>query len=490
MKIYSVFILVFIYASSVGAVWAEPCTLKLIVKSYKEGLTYYKKKKYQQDLIRWAPLAEAGLGPAQRQIALMYSTGAGLKKSIPQAQFWARLALQGGDLAGLRLDNSLRPSLSPELHSLLISRVDNWLAKSIVCSGGVATITSELNNIKYKIIRDKRISSKNSRLIDKNLSSILKIASGKNMENRLYLSIIDQFYFYNGSRYDRYVGWKPRNKSKDKNLNVVRLSVSNFHDIKPDYFAKSLLFTAKRRFFNNLPNSKLIDPFKQIISGKKVFGSFYPDIINGDYFKMIRQAFTMAEELPKSLRRYIDIIDEIHYNPASNYYLRSGTIDAKGAFYIKSLSSEERRVMFVRRKVLFSSPLFFLQTFVHEGTHAVQDQKAYNELREVNVTKGIIAKLQLMSPNSRKISYLQKKNQVKLDYANRWYRGIKIKGARIQDISFECEATKNEIKAVKFVGASPDIMRGSGYLELCPEAKRQIIQWQDEISRLNPKNIN
>ena len=75
---------------------------------------------------------------------------------------------------------------------------------------------------------------------------------------------------------------------------------------------------------------------------------------------MIRQAFGMAEHLSRPLRRYINIIDEIHYNPTSKYYRRSGTIDAKGAFYTRDLSSEGHRIMFVRRNVLFSSPLFFL----------------------------------------------------------------------------------------------------------------------------------
>jgi hypothetical protein len=205
---------------------------------------------------------------------------------------------------------------------------------------------------------------------------------------------------------------------------------------------------------------------------------------------MMRQAFTMTEQLPKALRRYINIIDEVHYNPTSKYYRRSGTIDAKGAFYIRSLSSEENRIMFVRRKVLFSSPLFFLQTFIHEGTHAVQDQKAFKNLQEVRLTKKIIIQLQSTGANQKKISDLQRKNQVKLDYANRWYRGVKKKGSRVQDISFECKATENEIKAVKIVGALPDIMKESGYLKLCPEAQRQIIQWRDEISRLNSISIN
>ncbi len=490
MKIYSVSIIIFTYFFSVGIVSAEPCTLKFIVTNYKEGLTLYKKKKYQKALIRWFPLAESGLGPAQRQIAMMYATGTGLKKSIRQARFWARLALHGGDLAGRNLDNSLGLNLSPEGRSLLTSRVDKWMAKSIVCSGGMVTVTSEPNNMKYKVIKDKRVSSRNSRLIDKNLSLILKIASGKNMANNLYLSIIDQFDFYNGSRYDRYVGWKPMNKLKDENLNVVRLSVSNFYDIKPDYFAKALLFITKRRVFNNLRNSSLLDPFMRRIKGKKVFGSIYPDVRNGDFFRMMGQAFTMTEQLPKSLKRYINIIDEVHYNPTSKYYRRSGTIDAKGAFYIKSLSSEENRIMFVRRKVLFSSPLFFLQTFVHEGTHAVQDQKAFKNLEEVRLIRKIISQLQSTGTNPKKISDLQRKNQVKLDYANRWYRGVKTKGGRVQDISFECKATENEIKAVKIVNALPDIMKGSGYLKLCPEAQRQMIQWRDEISRLNSKSIN
>jgi hypothetical protein len=490
MKISSVCIIIYTYFFSVGSVSSEPCTLKLIVTNYKEGLTLYKKQKYQRALTRWLPLAEAGLGPAQRQIALMYATGTGLKRSIRQARFWARLGLQGGDLASLHLDNSLGVNLSPEFRSLLMSRVDKWIAKSIVCSGGTVTATPELKNIKYKVTKDERISSKNSRLIDKNLGLILKIASGKNMINNLYLSIIDQFDFYNGSRYDRYVGWKPLNKLKDENLNVVQLSVSNFHDIKPDYFAKALLFTVKRRIFNSFPNSKLLDPFMRKIKGKRVFGSFYPDVRNGDYFKMMRQAFTMTEQLPKSLRRYINIIDEIHYNPNSKYYQRSGTIDAKGAFYIKSLSSEENRMMFVRRNVLFSSPLFFLQTFIHEGTHAIQDQKASKNLQEVKATRGVISQLQSTGSNLKKISDLQRKNKIKLDYANRWYKGVKTKGGRVQDISFECEATKNEIKSVRIVGALPDIMKGSGYLKLCPEAQLQIIQWRDEISRLNSKNIN
>jgi len=102
----------------------------------------------------------------------------------------------------------------------------------------------------------------------------------------------------------------------------------------------------------------------------------------------------MAERLPKFLQHYINIIDEFHYNPASKHYIRSGTIDSKGVFYIKSFSSEGHRMMFVHRKALFSSPLFFLQTFIHKGTHAALDQKAFNDYRDAQRIKAVLTRLQ------------------------------------------------------------------------------------------------
>ena len=486
-KSFCVLVFIFVFFFCIDNVFAKPCTLKLLVNGYNEGITYFKKKNYQKAVSRWLPLAEAGLGPAQRRIAIMHATGAGLTKSMEMAYFWAKLAFQGGDFAALQLDNDLGIKLSTKVRSALKTQINQWIAKPIICSGGGMVVTLRPNILSYKVVKNKSISRENSRLIDKNLGAALKIAAGKNLADKLYLSIIDQFDFYNGSRYDRYVGWKAISKLKNKSLNVVKLSASNFQDIKLDHFAKALKYTVRRRIYDNFPDSRLVDPFMQIIKGKKIFGSVYPDIRNGNYYKMMRQAFTMAEQLPKRLRGFINIIDEIHYNPASKHYNRSGTIDAKGAFYIKSLSSEGHRLMFVRRKVLFSSPLFFLQTFIHEGTHAVQDQKAYKDWQDVKRTRRIIRGLKSKGENSKKVNDLQKRNQIKLDYVNRWYRGIKTKAGRIQDIAFECEATINEIKAVKIVGASPDIMKGSGYIKLCPEAQRQVVQWRDEISQLRRK---
>ena len=462
-------------------VQAAPCKLQDIVSNYQTGLRHFTAKNYNRALVRWVPLAEAGLGPAQRQIAKMYAAGIGLEKLPGKVALWAELAFRSGDIAARRLSSDLRVKLSPVQRSALQAELTAWQARSVICEKGRAKDSPHTTKLAYHVSKGKRLTPENVQLIDERLPEILETALKQNSANKIYLSAIDQFDFYNGSRYDRYVGWKPAQRVKNKNLNVLKISVSNFSDQAPDYFAKAIVHMAKRRVYDQLPDSKFRDPLMRVIDGKKVYGSVYPDIRNGNYFKVMRQAFAMVKRLPKSLRPYFDIIDEIHYNPASKHYIRSGTIDSKGAFYIKSLSSEGHRMMFVRRKVLFSSPLFFLQTFIHEGTHAVQDQKAFKGYREAQKLKAVLARLESTGEDPAKSASISQKIETNMDYANRWYRGIKTKTGRIQDIAFECEATRNEIVAVKAIGGSPDIMKGSGYLKLCPEAQRQVIQWRDEL---------
>jgi hypothetical protein len=48
---------------------------------------------------------------------------------------------------------------------------------------------------------------------------------------------------------------------------------------------------------------------------------------------------------------------------------------------------------------------------------------------------------------------------------------------------FECEATRSEIYAVRAVGGSPDVMKASGYIRLCPDEQKIISQWRDDIAK-------
>ena len=75
---------------------------------------------------------------------------------------------------------------------------------------------------------------------------------------------------------------------------------------------------------------------------------------------------------------------------------------------------------------------------------------------------------------------------MRLDYARRWFSGIETQdGQLIRDINFECEATINEIKALKALNASHRAMDDSGYLNVCPSAKRVIDRWKSGIDVKN-----
>ena len=85
---------------------------------------------------------------------------------MEKARFWARLAHQGGDKEGRRLDNEFGINLTSNISSFLMSQVDSWKAKSLVCLNRNVAVTSNLKKLRYKVIKDKRISRENSRLID------------------------------------------------------------------------------------------------------------------------------------------------------------------------------------------------------------------------------------------------------------------------------------------------------------------------------------
>jgi len=204
----------------------------------------------------------------------------------------------------------------------------------------------------------------------------------------------------------------------------------------------------------------------------------YPDVNNGIFFRLMRQAFDMVEKLPRDIRVFVDIVDEIHYGPISKHYKPEGTIDAQGAYYNKVLSAEGHRIIFARRDMLYSSPLYLVQTLVHEGRHAAQDQKAYRTLVEIEKLK---AQQRKSEPSEAK--QIEARIGVLLDYPKRWYQGLETATGRIQDITFECEATEVEMAAVRAVGGLPDVMDASGYVRLCPEVQRKLVQWQEELAR-------
>ncbi len=450
----------------VNAAEAGRCTLAQIANSYKEGLLRLSANDHARALISFAPLADAGLGPAQRQVANMYATGQGVAKSPLDAALWSELAFRSGDENSRRHATQYRAELDAAGRGALDQRLGVWRAGGLVCDGARIRLDPKAAEapLEFGIEFQARVSDDDQATARRILPGIVQSAFDQDPMARIYLSVIETFEFHTGGQYHRYIGWAP------KKPGMLRIATNVSMDDSPQYAAKAVLLEAKRKVYESLPDSPFIDLYMRVMGGMKVYGSVYPDVNNGTYFRLMRQAFDMVEKIPPEVKKYVEIVDEIQYGPISKHYKPEGTIDAQGAYYNKVLSEPGHRIIFARRDMLYSSPLYLLQTLVHEGTHAAQDQKSYDIRVE-------IAKLQRQPGNEQKIAQL-------MDYPVRWLQGIEGPGGkRVQDMAFECEATQSEIIAIKAVGGSPDVMDASGYIKLCPEQQKLIVKWRDEIGK-------
>ena len=236
--------------SCIPAVFSASCGIDSIIYQYNQGINLMKKRNYKKAVSHLRPLANAGFGPAQRQLAQMYLVGNGVVPSVFNAAFWANLSKNGGDYGGGIISVSLNAKLTSTQKSDLKLRLSGWFAKDLLCRDSKVMNKPDKKRITYKLLWNKRLSAANRRLIDANFLGILSLAIGQNGADKIYLEMVDKYQFYNGSRYDRYIGWKPGSKD-----NVLRLSISNFNDQEPIYFAKALMLAIK---YQNIDIIKLL----------------------------------------------------------------------------------------------------------------------------------------------------------------------------------------------------------------------------------------
>ena len=458
---------------------ASECSFSEVARYYNSGLQSAASGRYSDSLARLMVLAEAGFSPAQREVSKSLARGLGAERSFQKAALWAELAFRSGDMEARELSQTYRTALAFDERQKINAAAEAWAARTIRCKDGRVIIHDQASSIKSRLAMkvgfNKLVKRGDQLSLIKKINNLLDEAVRTEPSARLYLGMIDEIEIYQGSRYHRYLGWQQNSKR-----NILRFASSNLDDIQLEFMAKALIVEAKRRAFTLMSGADFIDPHMRRFNGIYFFGSAYPDINNERYFNLMRQAFVMIKHLPEDIRAYVEAIDEVHYNPHSKYFVKYGVADSSGAYYNKFLSSDALSMIFVRRDALYSSPLFFVRILVHEGTHAVQDRRAKRYLIEISKIKQDLINLK---KNGRKTSLqhnnLKKEIDVRLDYARRWFRGIeKQNGQWIQDINFECEATINEIKALKALNASPRAMEDSGYLNVCPSAKRMIDRWK------------
>jgi len=291
---------------------------------------------------------------------------------------------------------------------------------------------------------------------------------------RFVFAVVDRIEILGSTLYDRYTGFKP-----DTDEDVLQVSVANFLDKRPDAFVGSIIVEAARRLSSKVPNAPFRGPWERPYKGKRLSGSPYPDADNKTFYEAAAKALDMASKLPEGLRGAVEVVDEIRYNPASEYFTKVGTLDLAVGFYDARLGQRGRRAIFIRRDMRYSSPLHLLMTIVHEGTHAAQDKRAEDYEQALPSLRDRLENLEAAGKGAHaKAEGLRKEIAEKEDYVSR-FRDGKIKDGRAESLVFECEALINEIRTARLFDAEPSAVQ-SGYLDLCDDAKVLMVRWQDE----------
>jgi len=68
--------------AATGAAHGATCSFNQIASAYETGARSVSEGKYGEALSRIRPLAQAGFGPAQRELAKLYENGRGVKQSL------------------------------------------------------------------------------------------------------------------------------------------------------------------------------------------------------------------------------------------------------------------------------------------------------------------------------------------------------------------------------------------------------------------------
>ncbi|MEK7245580.1 MAG: hypothetical protein AAB223_06140 [Pseudomonadota bacterium] len=476
-----------------GASAAELCALDEMIESHKAGLARYREEDYEGARARWRPLAELGFPPAQGRMAELHARGrGGPAADLKEAGRWAIFASQAGDVEGTEAVARIKKELGDVEFQKIMVAAKGWRPALPPCLrfdyGRLESVDGHSARIGPSLVRlDPRFPDETAKEILERFRVTLGMALRMSASARLFLASIKTYRIIPGDKYDRYVGWKADARGRD-----LDLTVGNMLDKSPSFLSAAILQEATREAYRRIPGARLNDPYQRTFKDKRIVGSVYPDVDNQPFFDAVLQALEIAERLPPDVRRHVDIIDEIRYNPISEQMTQGGVVDPGIGYYDRRLSAEGRRVVFFRRDMKWSFPADVLLTIVHEGTHATQHRDAERLMRELPEKK---ARLQAIGggvqAGGTEAGALRRAIADGEATLRLWERKSGTEAENSASVKrFECEATVQEIKAAQALGYQSTAITKSPYFKLCDDVQKMMAEWKNRALREGLKRAN
>ncbi|CCQ73450.1 sel1 repeat family protein [Magnetospira sp. QH-2] len=449
-----------------------PCDAGVYLDQHRKAVSLFEKKKFKQAYDLWQPLAEVGFPPAQARMGFVFAKGLGTKKDLGKGLFWSLIAAANHDRNGRGIAEKILSSMKKDVAAKISGEAKAWTPDLRSCQRTKVTPIKRLGSHEailgsgVRVVLDPKLSDQSIEGIFGFLEQIDGAIQKDHPKLRPYVALIDRMDYFAVPEdpFDRYVGWAP-----DKDKHVLQLSTGVFMDDNPNFMISAIVMETRRRIYALLPQSYFDDPLVRTHKGIRLVGSIYDDVKNEKFYKMAAKAIDRGAKLPKREAAALAAVDEIRYNPQSKHFHKTGRIDATGGYFMKGIGGPDKRVITVRREARWASPASWLLLFVHEGTHILQQEKAESHERKIAAAAG---------------------TATMKDYVRRWREGVEHKGRNVNDMSFECEATENEIRAAKALGFPATLLKSSGYLHLCDKAKKMMVKWSDERRAQSKKNAH
>lgn len=461
------------------------CTVAEMLARYNAGLAALAAKDGERARRHFEALARQGFPPAQRQMAHFLAEGkAGVVVDANAAAKWAAVAARHGDQGALDLAASLKKSLGETGYSFAVESAKEWRPELPACLDPrskerkpVDRNSVRIGNSVVRVVGMDGLADHVLGTIFDRAELVIRTARQHSTLGALFLPSVRVYEILprdKYDRYDRYVGWKPGEAGS-----ALQLTFSNLLDRSPAFAATAIMLEAARDVYGRLPDSRFADPYLWIYRGKKVHLSVYPDVDNKPFVEAVKKALDLMETVPAELRRPLEFIDEIRYNPQSKHMTKGGTTDAAVGYYNDALSVDGRRIVFVRRDMKWSSNADLFLTLVHEGTHALQHATAERYDRELPGKRAALAG----KAGAGGADALKREIAEMEGYADLWFRRGAGTEPKKRVVKFECEATVVEIKAAIAFGLDPSAVESSSYISVCDDAKTMLVGWKDERLR-------
>lgn len=476
-----------------GAVGAEFCSVAPMIGAYKAGLARYQENNVAAARALWQPLADLGFPPAQGQIAGLYARGlGGLAADLAEAGKWAVLAARAGDGGSTRIVDQIAKALGDAAFRDVIAAVDAWRPALPAClrldDPRGEKLDAHRARVGPSVVQvDTRFPDKTAAAIVARFRQVVDEARRLSPAATLYLSSIKAYHVIPGDKYDRYVGWKVGKQGSE-----LEMTAGNMLDKSSTFLATAIVQEASRELYRQIPGATLNDPYQHTYKGKRIVGSVYPDVNNRPFFEAVLLALETAERLPPDVRRHVEIIDEIRYNPQSEHMAKGGLLDPGIGYYDRRLSAEGRRIIFIRRDMKWSFAADVLLTIVHEGTHATQHRTAERLARELPGKQAALRALDKNGPGKTKDAGTLRRDIVAAEeYLRLWSRQGGTEEERRASLKrIECEATIQEIKTAQALDYEPSVITKSPYFQFCDDVQKMMVEWKDRRLREGLKKSN